>query len=113
MKNYLFSIAFLFISMNIMSQEMWVVNPQLNEQILYMNYDNLWYIPGINKNKYNITADRPCTIEKTVYTVSGKNYDCFKISNVPSCNYLTITLSGQGKTYGQFKFKVLPKAPKL
>lgn len=113
MKNYLLSLIFLLISLNAMSQEMMIVNPQLNEQTLYRNYDNLWYIPGIYKNKYTITADQPCKIEKTVYTVSGKNYDCFKISNVPNCNYVIITLSGQGKLYGQFKFKVLPKAPTL
>lgn len=112
MKNYLFSIAFLFISMNLMSQEMMVVvNPQLNQNILYQDIENIWYIPGIKKYKFSISADRPCKIEKSVYEQSGIRYDCFKISNVPSCNYLTITLTGQGKSYGQFKFKVMPKAP--
>jgi hypothetical protein len=97
-----------------MSQEMWVVNPQLNQQVFYRDIENLWYIPGIDQKKYSITASPSCKIEKLVYTDdSGAKYTCFKVSEVPDYDFINITLTGQGKNYGTFKFKVLPKAPKL
>ena len=99
--------------MNVMSQDMSVVNPQFNKQTLFRDIENLWYIPGIKKNKYNLTADRPCKIEKSQFTNDNGNiYTCFKISEVPDVKTVTLTLSSPGKVFGSFIFKVLPNAPK-
>jgi hypothetical protein len=113
MKNYLLSLIFLLISLNAMSQEMMVVNPQFNQQTFYRDIENLWYIPGIDKKKYAITAIPSCKIEKSVYTDdSGASYTCFKVSEIPDVKFVVLTLTSPGKAFGNFKFKVMPKAPK-
>jgi hypothetical protein len=97
-----------------MSQEMMIANPQFNKNVFYRDIENIFYIPGIDKYKYKITADRPCKIEKSSFTDEfGIKYTCFKISNIPDVSKVWITLTGGGKNYGNFSFRVLPKAPKL
>ena len=113
MKTFLFQILFLFINFSSFAQDLVVINPQLNKNIIYRDIENIIYLPNIDQKKYVITSTPNCKIEKIKYTDDfGMSYTCFKVSQVPDVKSILISIQGQGKSYGTIKYNVLPNAPK-
>lgn len=100
-------------SFAIYAQDMIVINPQLMKDVLYRDIENIIYIPNITQKKYTITTTPACKIEKYKIEKNGLGpYTCFKLSDIPETKVIILRLDGPGVTYGNFKFYVLPNAPK-
>ena len=93
MKTFLFQILFLFTSFSSFAQDLVVVNPQLNKNIIYRDIENIIYLPNIDQKKYVITSNPNCKIEKIKYTDDfGMSYTCFKVSQVPDVKSILISI---------------------
>jgi len=113
MKNTILSILLYLISFETNAQDLIIVNPQLHKNNVYRDIENVIYLPNIDQKKYTIKSSPECKIEKMKYVdESGISYTCFKLSQIPDVKFVTISLSGQGKSYGNFRFNVLANAPK-
>ncbi|MEY4804852.1 MAG: hypothetical protein RL331_1373 [Bacteroidota bacterium] len=113
MKSALLSILLCLTSFATKAQELIVINPQLQKNIVYRDIENVIYIPNIDQKKYDFVVTPECKILKSKYVdESGLSYTCFKLSEIPDVKYVSLTLRSTGKNYGTFRFDVRPVAPK-
>lgn len=114
MKRIILFVVFTIATFSVDAQDMIVINPQLMKDVLYRDIENIIYIPNIAQKKYTITTIPECKIEKFKYSKGDglAPFNCFKLSDIPETKVIILKLDGPGVTYGNFKFYVLPNAPK-
>jgi hypothetical protein len=108
--------CFLFLSISCFTQNSESnMNPQLTQDFLFTNYDNIFIIKELKGKKVKIITQPECKIEKIRWE-PNINIPCFKISEVPDVQSVTITILGNSKggqiNYGSFTYKVSKGKPK-
>ena len=93
-----------------------LVNPQLSPQVFYRNFDNIFMVVGIDLYNLKLTSSPACKIEKVFWMDNETKSPCFKISDIPKTNQITLmmmgTVKGKSVNFGNYKIVVRNTAPK-